>query len=54
MGILVNMMEENPAIARGFFKGNKEEPTRFWEKVNVELNAAGPPTKTIVEWKKVI
>ncbi|XP_053968974.1 uncharacterized protein LOC128870385 [Anastrepha ludens] len=47
------MMEGNPAIARGFFKGSKEEAARFWEKVNVQLNAAGPPIKTIVEWKKV-
>lgn len=51
--ILLNEMETHPDIARGMFKGGKDELNRFWRNLEAELNSAGPPQKHISEWKKV-
>lgn len=46
-------MDSQPGIARGFFKGGKEELAKFWRSAEIQLNSAGPPMKTVAEWKKV-
>lgn len=46
-------MEQNPEIARGFFKGDKKDVERFWRRAEQELNSLGPPNKNTTEWKKV-
>ncbi|XP_017473418.1 PREDICTED: uncharacterized protein LOC108364305 [Rhagoletis zephyria] len=51
--ILINLMQGNPGIARGFYTGSKDDLNRFWRKAEAELNSAGPPSKNVAEWKKV-
>ncbi|XP_036341051.1 uncharacterized protein LOC118750438 [Rhagoletis pomonella] len=51
--LLVQLMDSQPGIARGFFKGGKEELAKFWRSAEIKLNSAGPPMKTVAEWKKV-
>lgn len=52
---LVLFMEENPELARGapVFGANKFSIDEEWKKLGNNLNALGPPTRTIAEWKKV-
>lgn len=47
-------MEQKPEIARGFFKGDKQDLERFWRSAEQELNSLGPPSKSSTEWKKVL
>ncbi|XP_055920026.1 uncharacterized protein LOC129951743 [Eupeodes corollae] len=51
--MLLNKMQENPEIARGFVKESKDKINAFWKRITLELNSAGPPIKTEFEWKKV-
>ncbi|XP_055914423.1 uncharacterized protein LOC129947766 [Eupeodes corollae] len=46
-------MEAQRDIACGFQKGSKEEVLLFWHAAENALNASGPPSKNISEWKKV-
>ena len=46
-------MKENPSIAGGFSRYSKEAVTAFWNNAVIDLNSAGPPTKSMAEWKKV-
>ena len=45
--MLITRLEQRPEIAKGFVK---EKQTEFWEKLTNDLNAAGPPEKSIKEW----
>ncbi|XP_055903731.1 uncharacterized protein LOC129939653 [Eupeodes corollae] len=51
--ILLSLMEAQRDIACGFQKGSKEEVLLFWHAAENALNASGPPSKNISEWKKV-
>lgn len=53
LDILLTSMQLHSDIARGWFKGGKEELNRVWRNLEAELNAAGPPSKSVAEWKKV-
>ncbi|XP_075151558.1 uncharacterized protein LOC142241543 [Haematobia irritans] len=53
LDILISTMQLNVDIARGWSTRNKEEVNKVWRKLESELNAAGPPSKTVPEWKKV-
>ncbi|XP_075165429.1 uncharacterized protein LOC142237864 [Haematobia irritans] len=53
LDILISTMQLNVDIARGWSTRNKEEVNKVWHKLESELNAAGPPSKTVPEWKKV-
>ena len=53
ISLLLQKMKENPSIAGGFSRDSKEAVTAFWNDAVVDLNSAGPPTKSIAEWKKV-
>ena len=48
------MMQENPEMARGAGKENKEAFTKFWQEAKITLNSLGPPIKEIASWKKVL
>ncbi|XP_065365473.1 uncharacterized protein LOC135958494 [Calliphora vicina] len=50
---MLSLLEQNPEIARGFFKGDKQDIERFWRRAEEELNSLGPPNKNKTEWKKV-
>ncbi|XP_065089351.1 uncharacterized protein LOC135710644 [Ochlerotatus camptorhynchus] len=47
---MVELMEEQPEIARGFARFNTGP---HWEALAVELNSIGQPTKEAAAWKKV-
>ncbi|XP_055641281.1 uncharacterized protein LOC129778416 [Toxorhynchites rutilus septentrionalis] len=47
---LVDLLEEQPDIAKGFAKCNASP---YWNSVAAELNSLGPPTKDSTAWKKV-
>lgn len=49
MEILLKFMEDNPDIAKGSVRGDKEK----WREVKIILNGAGPPTNDVNGWKKV-
>ncbi|XP_065370347.1 uncharacterized protein LOC135962375 [Calliphora vicina] len=51
--MLLDAMQTHPGIACGMYKGSKEELNRFWRNLEAELNSAGPPQKSVSEWKKV-
>ncbi|XP_036330733.1 uncharacterized protein LOC118742627 [Rhagoletis pomonella] len=51
--LLLSRMQAHPDIARGFFKGQKDDVNKFWRQVEEDLNSAGPPMKNVCEWKKV-
>lgn len=51
--MLLSKMQENPEIAKGFTKANREKVAEFWKRLTLELNSAGPPVKSEFEWKKV-
>ncbi|XP_054726399.1 uncharacterized protein LOC129236187 [Anastrepha obliqua] len=46
-------MLQNPDIARGFVKENRQKVAEFWKQLTLALNSVGPPVKTEFEWKKV-
>lgn len=45
-------MRENPNIAGGYTKDSKDAVSAFWSATINDLNTAGPPIKTVAEWKK--
>lgn len=47
-------MAENPDLAAGFSKQGKDRQEALWKETAADLNSAGPPTKTVSEWKRVI
>ncbi|XP_055908515.1 uncharacterized protein LOC129943237 [Eupeodes corollae] len=51
--MLLSKMQENPEIAKGFTKANREKVAEFCKRLALELNSAGPPVKSEFEWKKV-
>ncbi|TMW50568.1 hypothetical protein DOY81_004354, partial [Sarcophaga bullata] len=51
--IMLNKMQKNKTIARGFVKIPREVLSEFWNALTEELNSAGPPNKNVSEWKKV-
>ncbi|XP_067620051.1 uncharacterized protein [Eurosta solidaginis] len=53
--ILSKEMERNVDIARGapVYGGSKAVFDRKWEEIAVKLNSAGPPSRSVNEWKKV-
>ena len=51
---MLNKMQKNKTIARGFVKIPREVLSEFWNALTEELNSAGPPNKNVSEWKKVI
>ncbi|XP_049306791.1 uncharacterized protein LOC125779062 [Bactrocera dorsalis] len=52
--IIIEFMEKNPDILRGFTKRNKPTIESLWQELTESLNAAGPPHKDVNGWKKVI
>ena len=53
---LVNFMVEHPNLARGTYCNTAEgrnDSCRQWDDLKNQLNALGPPTKTISEWRRV-
>lgn len=46
-------MELHPGIARGLYKGDRVKLDQLWSGLTDQLNASGPPTKNIGNWKKV-
>ncbi|XP_049302102.1 uncharacterized protein LOC126762800 [Bactrocera neohumeralis] len=46
-------MAENPDLAAGFSKQGKDRQEALWKETAADLNSAGPPTKTVSEWKRV-
>ncbi|XP_073812091.1 uncharacterized protein [Musca autumnalis] len=53
LDILLSSMQARPDIATRMNEVNKEELKVFWCNLEKELNSAGPPSKSIAEWKKV-
>ncbi|XP_036345281.1 uncharacterized protein LOC118754511, partial [Rhagoletis pomonella] len=51
--LLCSRMQAHPDIARGFYKGQKDDVNKLWRQVEEDLNSAGPPMKNVCEWKKV-
>ncbi|XP_055621942.1 uncharacterized protein LOC129765563 [Toxorhynchites rutilus septentrionalis] len=47
---LVQLLEKNPDIAKGFIRGNSGP---FWNDCAAELNSLGPPIRDRSGWKKV-
>ncbi|XP_055631573.1 uncharacterized protein LOC129771685 [Toxorhynchites rutilus septentrionalis] len=47
---LVQLLEKNPDIAKGFIRGNSGP---FWNDCAAELNSLGPPIRDGSGWKKV-
>lgn len=46
-------MTEHPDIAKNLTKIDIDTVVQFWQKLQNELNALGPPIKETAEWKKV-
>lgn len=53
--ILIRFMEKNYVKLFGKFSNNigNKEKAKLWEILVNELNAEGPPSKTIEKWKRV-
>ncbi|XP_070134776.1 uncharacterized protein [Drosophila bipectinata] len=51
--ILVDFMKKNLTMAKGYKKGNKESNNYKWAELLTLLNEAGPPTKSMDQWKRV-
>ncbi|XP_017472936.1 PREDICTED: uncharacterized protein LOC108363918 [Rhagoletis zephyria] len=51
--LLIQFMEENPDLAKGFSKRDKSLVSSLWQELTDTLKAAGPPTKDVNGWKKV-
>ncbi|XP_017476213.1 PREDICTED: uncharacterized protein LOC108366349 [Rhagoletis zephyria] len=53
--ILSREMERNVQIARGapVFGGSRAQFEEKWEQISLKLNSAGPPHRSVKEWKKV-
>ncbi|XP_558492.3 uncharacterized protein LOC3289901 isoform X1 [Anopheles gambiae] len=47
---MIDIMETAPDIARALSRGSQ---TQFWEELTTQLNALGPPVKTVGTWKRV-
>ncbi|XP_075150217.1 uncharacterized protein LOC142224333 [Haematobia irritans] len=54
LNTLVQYMEENPEFARGvpIFGSSKRSLEDEWKNLCQMLNTLGPPTRTLLEWKK--
>lgn len=54
--IIVNFMKGHPELAKGQLNGlaAKQKSNHLWARLIEDLNLSGPPTHTVVEWKKVI
>ncbi|XP_059218236.1 uncharacterized protein LOC131996765 [Stomoxys calcitrans] len=50
--ILLDFMRNHQDIAKGFVKGDKVVVEDLWKELSGQLNAAGPPTKDVSNWKK--
>nr|XP_017094076.2 uncharacterized protein LOC108123442 [Drosophila bipectinata] len=46
-------MKKNLTMAKGYKKGNKESNNYKWAELLTLLNEAGPPTKSMDQWKRV-
>ncbi|XP_075149933.1 uncharacterized protein LOC142224011 [Haematobia irritans] len=53
--IMLNFMKEHPQLAKGYIKAPeaKQATNNLWSRLTEELNAAGPPMREVVGWKKV-
>ncbi|XP_034475482.1 uncharacterized protein LOC117782568 isoform X2 [Drosophila innubila] len=51
--IIVKFMKENVDIARGFSRSDRVEIAAAWKELTDELNANGPPCKSMEEWKRI-
>lgn len=53
--IMLNFMTEHPQLAKGYIKAadGKEVTNDLWARLVEDLNAAGPPMREVVGWKKV-
>ncbi|XP_046809045.1 uncharacterized protein LOC111690680 isoform X3 [Lucilia cuprina] len=50
--ILMRFMKDHTDLGRGFSKKDKTSQEKLWTALKDELNAAGPPTKDLGDWKK--
>ena len=50
---MVDYMESKPALAKIFFKGDREAAESLWADLAKKLNSSGPPQKDVSGWKKV-
>ncbi|XP_036320393.1 uncharacterized protein LOC118734818 [Rhagoletis pomonella] len=50
--IIVEFMENNPDIAKGYTKRDKALVNALWQELSNSLNSAGPPQKDANGWKK--
>lgn len=56
LSILTSFMENNHGLAKSYNSQSaqgRQEATHLWEQLKLQLNAEGPPTKTVAEWKRV-
>ncbi|XP_067648136.1 uncharacterized protein [Eurosta solidaginis] len=51
--LMVERMKLNKDIAKNISKQPPDVLSVFWTSLGTDLNALGPPTKSIAEWKKV-
>jgi len=49
-------MQSHADLAKGQLNGvaAKQKSNQLWARITEDLNLCGPPTHTVVEWKKVI
>ncbi|XP_060665313.1 uncharacterized protein LOC132797569 [Drosophila nasuta] len=51
--VILNFMQANENLARGFAKGDRVAAEAKWSELAGALNAIGPPIKDVAGWKKV-
>ncbi|XP_046802861.1 uncharacterized protein LOC124418933 [Lucilia cuprina] len=50
--IFLQFMEKHPGLAKGFLKGDKVKQEQLWIDLANQLNACGPPSRDVANWKK--
>lgn len=53
--MLLEFMEKNSDLAKGIVNGanGRDKANKLWDKIKEKLNEIGPPTRSVVDWKKV-
>jgi len=51
--IIVKFMKKNVDIAKGHSRSDRVSIAAAWRELTGELNANGPPCKSMEEWKRV-
>ena len=50
--MIIEVMEMNPQLAKGFLKSDRLEGEKLWQTISGDLNSIGPPKKDCCGWKK--